>query len=213
MANQAQRQDDEQANGDSQRADPRRAQYVINLTPEQYESQLRQGVPKEVPPRTQIEMGGSGTATVSFKDAADGDVAITSAVWSATGPVVVTADAENPASAKIVPMGLGPATVTVEAQSDNGSATAHTDLMVIDVAGAPVTGTIEIAVEAGSGEGGVSYQSAGQILPVPATAPPRDAAHAVPPAQVLAQPSPQPQPQEEVPPPTEEIPPPEARRD
>ena len=118
MANQAQRQDEEQSQDEQQpqRADPRQAQYVINITPEQYESQLRQRQVKtaEVAPRTQIPMGGSGTATVSFQDSAGDDVQIKQVAWSATGPVTVVGDDTNPTSAKITPVGLGPAHVTAD---------------------------------------------------------------------------------------------------
>jgi hypothetical protein len=124
--------------------------YVIALTPEQHEARLRQAesqaAAKDAPPRPQMEMGGSGTAKVSFKDAAGGDVAVTGAEWSATGPVTIEADEADPTSAKLTPTGLGPATVTATVQTANGSAQASTDVMVIEKIGAPVTGTIEITV-------------------------------------------------------------------
>src|SRR4029077_19418739 len=88
-----------------QRADPANAQYMIAITPEQYESHLKHAATraavKEAGPRPQMEMGGTGTAKASFKDAADGDVEITSTEWSATGPVTVTADENDPTSANI----------------------------------------------------------------------------------------------------------------
>jgi hypothetical protein len=129
------------------KADPTAAQYVVNLTPEQYEMHLKQAAAKEAP-RPQIEMGGSGTATVSFADAAGGAVEATAVEWSATGPVTVEADEENPTSAKITPTGLGPATVTAIVQAANGPVQAHADVVVTEKVGAPVTGTIEITVEA-----------------------------------------------------------------
>jgi hypothetical protein len=129
-----------------QKANPASAQFVINLTPEQYESHLKQVEVKDAPPRPQMEMGGSGTATVHFHDAAGGDVAITSTAWSATGAMTVTPDETDPASAKLTPTGLGPATVTAIVSTANGSAQAHAEVMVIDKIGAPVTGTIEITV-------------------------------------------------------------------
>jgi hypothetical protein len=170
---------------------------VINITPEQYESHLKQAAAKDAPGRLQMEMGGSGTAKASFQNAAEDDVEITSAEWSATGPIVVTPDDEDPTSAKLTPTGLGPATVTVNAQTDHGSAQTSTDVMVIEKIGAPVGGTIEITVEPAPEGAGVPAGSAGQILPVPAPAPDRDVQNKVPPAQVLAQPTPQPQPQSE----------------
>jgi hypothetical protein len=126
-----------------QKADPA-VPFVVSLTPEQYDARLRQvaSTPKDAPPPSQMEMGGSGTAKASFKDAAGGDVAITSVEWSATGPITVTADEADPTSAKIVPTGLGSATVT----ATNGLAQAHAQLMVIEKVGAPVSGTIEITV-------------------------------------------------------------------
>jgi hypothetical protein len=137
----------DQAPKAEQKADPARAQYVINLTPEQYESRLKQVEAKDAPPRSQIEMGGSGTATVSFADATGGSVAITATEWSATGPVTVVADETDPASAKITPTGPGPATVTATVQTVNGSAQAHADVMVTEKVGAPVTGVIEITAQ------------------------------------------------------------------
>ena len=99
------------------------------------------------PPRPQIEMGGSGTAKASFKDASGADCPITSAVWTSTGDVKVEADDKDPTSAKLTPVALGPATVTVTVTTATGSAQASTDLMVIETAGAPVGGTIEITVQ------------------------------------------------------------------
>jgi hypothetical protein len=134
------------------KANPATPPYVIALTPEQHEARLRQAdtlaAAKDAPPRPQMEMGGSGTAKASFKDAADGDVAITAAEWSSTGPITVEADKDDPTSAKLTPTGLGPATVTATVQTANGSAQASTDVMVIEKIGAPVAGTIEITVEA-----------------------------------------------------------------
>jgi hypothetical protein len=125
---------------------PASAQFVINLTPEQYESHLKTVAPTDAPPRPQMEMGGSGTAKVSFKDAAGGDVAVTSSAWSATGAMTVMPDETDPTSAKLTPTGLGPATVTATGYTATGSAQAHAEVMVIEKAGAPVTGTIVITV-------------------------------------------------------------------
>jgi hypothetical protein len=132
-----------------QKANPAPPQYVISLTQEQYDARLGQVAAKEVPPRPQMEMGGSGTAKVSFKDAAGGDVAVTSTEWSATGPITVTpddADPPDPTIAKLIPTGPGPVTVTAIGQTANGSAQASTDLMVIEKIGAPVSGTVEITI-------------------------------------------------------------------
>jgi hypothetical protein len=179
------------------RADPANAQYVINLTPEQYESYLKRGPVKPAPARTQIELGGSGTAQVNFKDAADGAVEITAVEWSATGPILVTADKDSPARARLVPSGLGPATVTAVVQTAKGSAQTSIDVMVIHTAGAPVVGTIEITTEPATDAGWVAAQplvQGSQIMPVPAPAPPLQRVQTVPPAQTMSQPSTQPQP-------------------
>lgn len=127
------------------KADPTLAQYVVNLTPEQHEAALKSAKDAETP-RPQMEMGGEGTAKVSFKDAAGTDVAVTSAEWSSTGPVTVTPDEADPASAKLVPTGLGPATVTAIGATEFGSSQASAEVMVIDKIGAPVSGAIEITV-------------------------------------------------------------------
>jgi hypothetical protein len=127
------------------KADPASAQYVVNLTPEQHETALKAAKDAQTP-RPQMEMGGSGTAKVSFTDAAGTAVAVTSAEWSATGPLTVTADEADPASAKLVPTGVGPATVTAVGTTEFGSSQASAEVMVIDKIGAPVSGAIEITV-------------------------------------------------------------------
>ena len=140
MAKQAQRQDEQS------RADPASAQYVVNLTPEQYEEHLKASRTAETP-RLQMEMGGSGTAAAVFKDAAGADVAVTAVEWSATGPVTVTPDEANPASATLAPTGLGSVTITAIGTTDaGGSAQAHADLMVIEKIGGPVAGEITLTV-------------------------------------------------------------------
>lgn len=127
------------------KADPASAQYVVNLTPEQHEAHLKAAKDADTP-RPQMEMGGSGTAKVSFTDAAGGDVAVTSSEWSATGPVTVTPDEADPTSAKLEPTGIGPVTITATGNTEFGSSQASTDMMVIDKIGAPVAGAIEITV-------------------------------------------------------------------
>ena len=104
--------------------------------------------PQDAPPPVQIEMGGSGTATADFKDAAGGDVQIDSSEWTSTGSVTVEADDKNPLSAKLTPVAPGPGTVTVTGTSALGSAQASTSVTVIDKIGAPVSGTIDIAAQA-----------------------------------------------------------------
>jgi hypothetical protein len=182
-----------------QRADPAHAQYVINLTPEQYESHLKRAGAEDLPPRTQIEMGGSGTVKVSFKDAAGGNVKVDSVEWSVTGPITVTADDKDPTSAKLNPTGFGPATITAAASTAKGPAQTSADVMVINKIGAPVAGTIEIKAEPATDEGWLAAQpliQGSQIMPVPEPGPPVRHAQTVPPAQTMSQPSTQPQPKQ-----------------
>lgn len=136
---------DHPAHEQPKKADPALAQYVVNLTPEQHEAALKAARDADTP-RPQMEMGGSGTATVSFTDAAGAAVVVTSADWTATGPVVVTPDEANPLSAKLVPTGLGPATVTATGHAETGSAQAHAEVMVIEKVGGPIAGEIVITV-------------------------------------------------------------------
>lgn len=131
---------------DPKRADPAAAQYVVNLTPTQYEEHLKAAKDAGTP-RQQMEMGGSGTAKAAFKDAAGADVEITSTEWSATGPVTVTPDEADPTSAKLVPTGVGPATITATGATAEGSAQAYAEVMVIDKIGGPVAGEITLTVE------------------------------------------------------------------
>lgn len=131
---------------DGQRADPAAAQYVVNLTPTQYEEHLKAAKDAGAP-RQQMEMGGSGTAKAAFKDAAGADVEVASVEWSATGPVTVTPDEEDPTSAKLAPTGVGPATITATGTTPDGSTQAYAEVMVIDKIGGPVAGEITLTVE------------------------------------------------------------------
>jgi hypothetical protein len=102
----------------------------------------------KLPERQKMEMGGSGTAKVSFKDALGGEVKIKSSTWSSTGPVVVTPDEKDPHGAKLFASGPGPATVTAVGATEEGhSATATSEIMVVEK-DAPVEGKIDIAVTA-----------------------------------------------------------------
>lgn len=127
------------------KVDLSKAQAVVSLTPEQYEHSVAAA---DAPPRPQIEMGGSGTAKASFQDATGADCPILSSEWSSTGSVTVKADDKDPTSATLTPIAVGPGTVTVIAQTDDGPAQASTDFMVVDKIGAPVGGTIAITVQA-----------------------------------------------------------------
>lgn len=99
------------------------------------------------PERQKMEMGGSGTAKVAFKDALGGEVKVKSAQWSATGAVAVTPDEKDPLTVKLFASGPGPSTLTAVCQSEEGgSATATVEIMVIEK-NAPVDGKIEISVQ------------------------------------------------------------------
>ena len=141
MADQAQEQP---------KADPAAAQYVVNLTPEQYEGYRKQTAPDT---RPQMEVGGTGTAKVSFKDTQGADVKIVSSQWTSTEPMTVTvtaddADPPDPTSAKLVATAPGRATIRAVVATEAGStAEASVEVVVIET-GTPVAGTIEITVEA-----------------------------------------------------------------
>jgi hypothetical protein len=130
------------------KADPAAAQYVVNLTPEQYESHLKQTAEDT---RPQMEVGGSGIAKVSFKDMQGADVKIASSQWTSTGPVTVTpddADPPDPTSAKLVATAPGRATIKAAVTTESGApAEASVEVVVIET-GTPVAGTIEVSVQA-----------------------------------------------------------------
>jgi hypothetical protein len=118
---------------------------MVNITPEQHEAALKSAKDAETP----CPQDGDGRlrdGEGELQGCVGADVAVTSSEWSATGPVTVTADEADPTSAKLVPTGLGPATVTATGTTEFGSAQASTDVMVIDKIGAPVSGAIEITV-------------------------------------------------------------------
>jgi hypothetical protein len=98
--------------------------------------------------RQKMEMGGSGTAKVSFKDALGNDVKIKSSTWSAVGPIAVSPNAEDPTAASLFASGPGPTTITAVGMTDTGaSSTATLEIMVIEK-DAPVEGKIEVSVQA-----------------------------------------------------------------
>ena len=99
----------------------------------------------DVPP--QMEVGGSGTAKVSFKDVNGADVKIVSSTWTSTGPVTVTADATDPASATLVSTASGRAHVKADVVSEAGSpAEAAVEIRVVET-GTPAEGKIELTFE------------------------------------------------------------------
>ena len=130
---------------ESKKADPAQAQYVVNLSPEQYD----QAVKQDAPPPEQMEVGGTGTAKVSFVDVKDADVPIASSTWTSTDPsvVTVTADDKDPTSAKLEAIAAGRAIVKADVVSQGGKpAEASVEVMVIET-GTPATGTIELSIQ------------------------------------------------------------------
>jgi hypothetical protein len=99
------------------------------------------------PPRQQMEVGGTGTAKASFKDVHGADVKIASSTWTSVGPVTVTPDDADPASAKLEATAPGHAAIKITAASEDGSpAEAAAELMVIET-GKPVEGKIELSLQ------------------------------------------------------------------
>ena len=148
MANQHQAQH-EQPKADPKKADPKAAQFVITLTPEQYESHLNQvaATPKDAPPRPQMAVGDTGTAKVSFTDEAGGDVKIASSTWTSMGPVTIVPDDKDPTSAALTATGPGRAPIKVDITTESGAtAEAATEVMVIQT-GTPTAGKIDITVQ------------------------------------------------------------------
>jgi uncharacterized protein YjdB len=96
-----------------------------------------------------IEMGGSGTAKVAFKDSFGSEVKAKSVEWSSDSPsVVVTADDKDPLSAKLFAPAAGPARITaVGTGEEGGTATTSIDVVVLPKASA-ATGEITLSVQA-----------------------------------------------------------------
>jgi hypothetical protein len=102
---------------------------------------------QDKPDRQKMEMGGSGTAKVSFKDALGNEVKVKSSQWTASGSVVVTPDDKDPTGAKLFASGPGPSTLrAVGYNEDGGSATASIEIMVVEK-DSPVEGKIQISVQ------------------------------------------------------------------
>jgi uncharacterized protein YjdB len=100
-----------------------------------------------VPTRPQMEVGGTGTAKVSFKDVLGADVKIASSTWTSTGPVTVTADDMDPTSAKLEAAYHGHATIKASVTSESGlPAEATAEVQVIEK-GTPVEGKIELSLQ------------------------------------------------------------------
>jgi hypothetical protein len=136
---------DDQPASEQPKTDP--VQFVVSLTPEQNEARLKQAPKAAPPPPQQMEVGGTGTATVSFTDVNGTAVNIASSEWSSTGPVTVTASDTDPTSATLAATAPGPATITADIVSDGGlPAEAVVTIMVIET-GTPATGKIDLVLQ------------------------------------------------------------------
>lgn len=98
--------------------------------------------------RTSMEVGGTGTAKASFKDALGADVKIVSSTWTSTSPGVTVTPVDNdPVSATLEATHPGHAAIHVTVQSESGhTGTAATQVMVIET-GTPADGKIELTVQ------------------------------------------------------------------
>lgn len=106
----------------------------------------------DAPPPPQMQVGGTGTAKVSFKDVLGADVKITSSDWSKSeGPVTVTpddADPPDPTSAKLEATGPGSAIIKALVTTESGASSEAAIQVSVIQTGTPVTGTIDITVQA-----------------------------------------------------------------
>jgi hypothetical protein len=102
---------------------------------------------QDVPPPQQMEVGGTGTAKVSFTDVNGADVPLVSSTWTASGPVTVTPDDKDPTSATLEATAPGRGSVTATVMTEAGAqATAAVEVMVIET-GTPAEGTIELTLQ------------------------------------------------------------------
>ena len=84
------------------------------------------------PPRPQMEVGGTGTAKVSFTDEAGGAINIASSTWTSTGSVTIVPDDKDPTSAALTAAEPGRASIEAAIVSDSGAwAEAAIEVMVI----------------------------------------------------------------------------------
>ena len=99
------------------------------------------------PPPQQMEVGGTGTAKVSFTDVNGADVPLASVTWTATGSATVTADDKDPTSANVVATAPGRAHVKAAVVSQSGApAEAAVEIRVIET-GTPSEGKIELSIQ------------------------------------------------------------------
>lgn len=116
--------------------------------PEQHKAAAAPAPYDAPPPPQPMEVGGSGTAKVSFADVNGTNVPIASSTWTPTGPLTVTPNAADPTSASFVATGPGRASIRVDVVSQSGApAEAATDIMVIET-GTPSVGTLTLTIQA-----------------------------------------------------------------
>jgi hypothetical protein len=93
-----------------------------------------------------MEVGGTGTAKVSFTDESGAAVTLGSVDWTATGPVTLEPDDKDPTSAALTATAPGRAHVKATVVSDSGApAEAAVEIRVIET-GKPVAGKIDLTV-------------------------------------------------------------------
>lgn len=96
----------------------------------------------------QMEVGGSGDATVTFKDDFGNDVPAKDVQWISSGNVVVEPNTEDSSKAKLLAVGPGPSTVKAQGTGpDGGFAEATLQVMALHK-GVASTGEITATVTA-----------------------------------------------------------------
>ena len=68
----------------------------------------------------QMELGGTGTASASFKDAFGKDVKASKVQWASSGSVVVQADDKDPTKATVLAVGAGPGSIRAMGDGEDG---------------------------------------------------------------------------------------------
>lgn len=124
---------------------------------------------------TKMEVGGTGTAKVEFKDHLDKVVKVTRVVWN-TGldGVTVTPDEKDPTIAHLAAVAAGPATITALGESENGSRLSVEARITVLAKDVPTVGKINIEVQP---------PPAKPVPAEPAKPAPAQAAHTQPAAQ------------------------------
>lgn len=98
--------------------------------------------------RQRMEVGGTGTATVKFKDSFGKDVKAKTVNWASNGSLSITPDEKDPATAKFFASGPGPATIRAEGEGEEGGhAEARIEILVMDKDQA-AEGEITVTVQA-----------------------------------------------------------------